>query len=83
MGKFVVLESLLEYNNTKEQTIYILFETLQMSEYLQREKLEHPSLNPIKTLDIMNWCPWNYSDMGCLACGDLLDIIDHFKVRPG
>ena len=33
-----------------------------------------------KTLNIKDWCPWNYSDMNCVACGDFPEIIDHFTV---
>ena len=71
MVKSAALESLVQENNTKEKTRDIQFETLKMSEYLEtnmRTSLSKVIFNVrSKTLNIKDWCPWNYSDMNCVA----------------
>ena len=84
MVKSAALESLVEENNTKERTRDIMFETLQISGYLETD-MRTPLSKLIfnvrsKTLNIKDWCPWNYSDLNCVACGKFPEIIDHFTV---
>ena len=84
MVKSAALESLVQENKTKEKTRDIQFETLKRNGYLEtnmRTSLCKVIFNVrSKTLGIKDWCPWNYSDMNCVACQDFPEIIDNFTV---
>ena len=67
----------------KKKTKHILFEQLEMSNYLQENK--RTSLSKVifgvrsKTLDLKDWCPWKYDTVNCVACGNYPETIDHFS----
>jgi hypothetical protein len=80
--KIAAFRYLIGENNSKEKTNDVVFEKLEMSEYLVRNK--GTSLSKIifsvrsKTLDIKEWLPWDYIDNKCVACKKTFETMDHF-----
>ena len=73
---------LIKENSDKEKTKHIMFESLEMSEYLKENK--KTSLSKIifllrsGTLDIKSWNSWKYDDNLCVMCDLKEENITHF-----
>ena len=75
-------EMLIEENKTKEKTRHIIFEQLEMSEYLQKNKSTKMSKTIFQiragTFNVKAWRKWQYSDNLCVACQICEETMDHF-----
>ena len=69
-------------NNGKNKTRHVKFDTLQMSEYLSRNKSSTLSKTIFSvrsvTLDIKAWNSWNYENSLCVMCEMSDENIEHF-----
>ena len=80
--KIAGLEYLNEENSTKSKTKNIHFETLNMSDYLVKNK--NTSISKIifsvraGTLDLKAWNDWKYKDKLCVMCGECEKDFEHF-----
>ena len=69
-------------NEEKSKTKHIVFEKLEMSEYLVRN--ESTALSKIifsvraGTFDVKSWNEWNYSDKLCVMCQEENEDMEHF-----
>ena len=73
---------MLKENETKEKTLHIQFECLEMSSYLKEN--DKTDLSKIifsirsGTLDIKKWKPWKYDDNLCVMCDVKEENLKHF-----
>ena len=78
----VAFSELVQENNEKEKTRDIIFDRLEMSEYLREN--ERTSLSKLifqirsQTVDIKYWQPWKYNDQSCVKCGKSEETMSHF-----
>ena len=80
--KNAALQYLKTENNKKTKTKDIDFESLEMSEYLARNKNSKLTKYIFKvrsgTLGIKEWCQWKFEDNLCVGCELKAETISHF-----
>ena len=80
--KYYVLETLNDENRTKSKTKHINFDTLEMREYLVKNKntLLSQTIFSVRsgTLDIKSWNEWKYENKLCVMCENSEENIEHF-----
>ena len=80
--KIARLEYLNEENSNKSIAKHFNFETLNMSDYLVKNK--NTSISKIifsvraGTLDLKAWNDWKYVDKLCVMCGEFEEDFEHF-----
>ena len=80
--KVVALKNLILENKTKSKTKHIIYEQLEMSDYLSENKNTKISkiIYSIRagTLDLKYWNPWKYSDNLCVMRRLKEENMEHF-----
>ena len=80
--KDLALEYLIEENSTKSKTRHIIFETLEMRDYLVQNR--NTALSKVifsvrsGTFDIKTWNEWKYENLTCFMCDSCEETFPHF-----